>query len=68
MKVVRKIYCAADSHKDLIVATIATTNQEGITEYHQRSFCTQTYDLFNFKSWFKEHNCIEVAVEFTERL
>ncbi len=65
MKVVRKICCGADIHKDLIVATIATTNQEGITEYLQRSFCTQNYDLFNFKSWLKEHNCFEVAMEST---
>ena len=65
MKVVRKICCGADIHKDLIVATIATTNQEDITEYLQRSFCTQNYDLFNFKSWLKEHNCLEVAMEST---
>ena len=65
MKVVRKICCGADIHKDLIVATIATTNQEGITEYLQTSFCTQNYDLFNFKSWLKEHNCFEVAMEST---
>lgn len=65
MKVVREICCGADIHKDLIVATIATTNQEGITEYLQKSFCTQNYDLFNFKSWLKEHNCFELAMEST---
>lgn len=65
MKIVRKICCGADIHKDLIVATIATTNQEGITDYLQRSFCTQNYDLFNFKSWLIEHNCFEVAMEST---
>lgn len=65
MKVVRKICCGADIHKDLIVATIATTNQDNITEYLQRSFCTQNYDLYHFKSWLKEHNCFEVAMEST---
>lgn len=65
MKVVRKICCGADIHKDLIVATIATTNQDGITEYLQKQFCTQNYDLFNLKSWLKDHNCFEIAMEST---
>ena len=65
MKIVRKICCGADIHKDIIVATIATTNQDGITEYLQRQFCTQNYDLYNLKSWLKEHNCFEIAMEST---
>ena len=31
MRIVRPICCGADVHKNLIVATIATTNQDGIT-------------------------------------
>lgn len=65
MKVVRKICCGADIHKDIIVATIATTNQDGITEYLQKQFCTQNYDLYNLKSWLKKHNCFEIAMEST---
>ena len=38
MRIVRPICCGADIHKDLIVATIAATNQDGITEYIQSSF------------------------------
>ena len=33
MRIVRPICCGADIHKDLIVATIAATNQDGITEW-----------------------------------
>ena len=65
MRIVRPICCGADVHKDLIVATIATTNQDGITEYLQRSFCTQNYDLILLKSWLKEHHCFEIAMEST---
>lgn len=65
MKVVRRICCGADIHKNLIVATIATTSQDGITEYLQRTFCTQNYDLFNLKSWLKSNNCFEIAMEST---
>ena len=65
MKIVRKICCGADIHKDIIVATIATTNQDGITEYLQRQFCSQNYDLYHLKSWLKEHNCFEIAMEST---
>ena len=65
MQVVRPICCGADIHKDIIVATIATSNQNGIAEYIQRKFCTQNYDLINLKSWLKEHNCFELAMEST---
>ena len=45
MRIVRPICCGADIHKDLIVATIAATNQDGITEYIQSSFSSQNFDL-----------------------
>ena len=50
MKIVRKICCGMDVHKDLIVATIATTNQDNITTYLQRSFTSQNPDLFKLKN------------------
>lgn len=65
MKIVRNICCGADVHKDIIVATIATTNQDGITEYLQESFSSQNYDLYRLKSWLKENNCLEIAMEST---
>ena len=65
MKIVRNICCGADVHKDIIVATIATVNQDGVTEYLQESFSSQNYDLFRLKSWLKENNCLEIAMEST---
>ena len=65
MRIVRPICCGADIHKDIIVATIATTNQDGITEYSQMKFCTQYYDLLRLKSWLIQHNCFEIAMEST---
>lgn len=65
MRIVRPICCGADIHKDLIVATIATTNQDGITEYIQSSFSSQNFDLNQLKAWLKEHHCFEIAMEST---
>ena len=45
MNVVRPICCGADVHKDIIVATIAKTNDSGIAEYIQRQFNSQNYSL-----------------------
>lgn len=65
MRIVRPICCGADIHKDLIVATIATTNQDGITEYIQSSFSSQNFDLVRLKAWLIEHHCFEIAMEST---
>lgn len=65
MRIVRPICCGADIHKDLIVATIAATNQDGITEYIQSSFSSQNFDLNRLIAWLKEHHCFEIAMEST---
>lgn len=65
MRIVRPICCGADIHKNLIVATIATTSQDGITEYTQSSFSSQNFDLNRLKAWLKEHHCFEIAMEST---
>ena len=65
MKVVRPICCGMDVHKDIIVATIATTNQDGLAEYKQRQFNSQNYSLNELKTWLKENNCFDVAMEST---
>lgn len=54
-----------DVHKDIIVATIATTNQDGLAEYKQRQFNSQNYSLNELKTWLKENNCFDVAMEST---
>lgn len=65
MRIVRPICCGADIHKDLIVATIAATNQDVITEYIQSSFSSQNFDLVRLKAWLIEHHCFEIAMEST---
>lgn len=65
MRIVRPICCGADIHKDLIVATIAATNQDGITEYIQSSFSSQNFDLVRLKAWLIEHHCFEITMEST---
>lgn len=63
--VVRPICCGMDVHKNLVVATIATTNKDGITTYLQRSFTTMYKDLQELKSWLKRNNCFEAVMEST---
>ena len=40
MKLKYSICCGLDVHKNVIVATIVTTNKDGISEYKQKSFST----------------------------
>ena len=40
MKLKHFICCGLDVHKNVIVATIVTTNKDGISEYKQKSFST----------------------------
>ena len=65
MKIIHKICCGMDVHKDIIVATIATTNSDGITTYLQRTFTSQNPDLLKLKRWLKDNNCNNVAMEST---
>ena len=52
-KVVRFICGGMDVHKNLIVATIGTTDRQTlITEYIQQSFSTFYSDLIRLKEWF----------------
>lgn len=65
MKIIRPICCGVDVHKNLIVATIATTNKDNITTYEQKSFKTLNPDLYAFRDWLSEHACKDVCMEST---
>lgn len=66
MKIVRPICCGMDVHKNLIVATIGTTNSTTrSTEYIQQEFSTLNTDLFRLKDWLKSHDCFDVCMEST---
>lgn len=65
MKVVYPICCGLDVHKNLIVATIASTNKDGITSYEQRGFKTFNPDLYALRAWLIDWGCHDVCMEST---
>lgn len=65
MRLVYPICCGLDVHKNVIVATIVTTNSAGIPEYNQKSFSTINSDIQKFHDWLIENNCYHVCMEST---
>lgn len=65
MKLKYSICCRLDVHKNIIVATIVTTNKEGISEYKQKSFSTINSDIQKFHDWLIENDCYHVCMEST---
>ena len=54
-----------DVHRDFVVACIATTDADGVTQYVKRRFSTYTGDLRRMRDWLKENNCTDVCMEST---
>ena len=65
MRLIYPICCGLDVHKNVIVATIVTTNGSGISEYNQKSFSTINSDIQKFHDWLIENNCKNVCMEST---
>jgi len=65
MRLVYPICCGLDVHKKVIVATIVTTDNAGISTYKRRSFSTINSDLKLFHDWLLENNCRHVCMEST---
>ena len=65
MKLKHSICCGLDVHKKVIVATIAVTDKNGISEYKQKSFTTINSDILKFRNWLLENNCHHVCMEST---
>lgn len=65
MRLVYPICCGLDVHKNVIVATIVTTDKTGISEYNQKSFSTINSDIQKFHDWLIENECIHVCMEST---
>lgn len=65
MRLVYPICCGLDVHKNVIVATIVSTDKTGISEYIQKSFSTFNSDIQKFHDWLIEHNCKHVCMEST---
>ena len=64
-KILKNNCCGLDVHKNVIVATIVTTNSQGISEYLQKSFSTLNSDIQKFHDWLIENNCYHVCMEST---
>ena len=65
LKIVRPICCGVDVHKSFIVASIGTTNDNGVTTYKTKNFYTHNKDINSFKDWLISYNCYDVCMEST---
>lgn len=65
MKIVYPTCCGMDIHKKIIVATIATTNAQGVTTYEQETFSTFNSDVIKLRDWMIERNCRDACMEST---
>jgi transposase len=65
LKIVYPNCCGIDVHKTFVVAVIAITNDQGITQYHRRRFSTFTNQLKELKKWLDYYSCFHVCMEST---
>lgn len=65
MRVVFKTCGGLDVHKKVVVATIVTTDNKGVSTYLQASFKTSNTDLKRLHDWLIEHNCYHICMEST---
>lgn len=63
LKIVYPICCGMDVHKSFLVACIASINEQGVTTYKGKRFCTFTGDLRRCATWLGENNCKDVCME-----
>lgn len=65
MKIVHPICCGLDIHKNIIVATITTTDSNGITTYEHSTFSTMNRDVIKLRDWLLSHDCRHACMEST---
>lgn len=65
LKLTYPICCGVDVHKKSIVATIVSTDKQGISTYLQESFTTLNHDIKRFHDWLILNNCYHVCMEST---
>ena len=65
LKIVHPICCGMDVHRDFLIACIASTNWQGVTEYQSRRLSTYTGSLRELREWLLANNCKEVCMEST---
>ena len=65
LKIVYKICCGIDVHKNFVVACIAKTDKQGVTTYESHHFSTYTKGLKQLLKWLLDHCCKDVCMEST---
>ena len=65
LKIVYKICCGIDIHKNFVVACIAKTDKQGVTTYERHHFSTYTKGLKQLLKWLLDRNCKDVCMEST---
>lgn len=65
LKIVYPTCCGMDVHRDFVIACIASTNAQGVTEYQSRRFSTYTGSLRELRDWLALNNCKDVCMEST---
>jgi len=65
LKIVYPICCGMDIHRDFVVACIASTNNQGVTDYCTKRFSTYSGGLRDLRDWLASHNCRDVCMEST---
>ena len=65
LTIVYPVCCGMDVHRDFVVACIAATNSQGVTEYTIKRFSTYSGGLRELSAWLAEHNCQDVCMEST---
>lgn len=65
LKIVFKICCGIDVHKDFVVACIAKTDDKNVTTYQTKRFSTFTSGLRELSEWLCSNSCKDVCMEST---
>jgi transposase len=65
LKIVYPVCCGMDVHRDFVIACIASTNSQGVTEYQSRRYSTYSGGLRDLRDWLASNNCRDVCMEST---
>ena len=65
LKIVYPVCCGMDVHRDFVIACIASTNSQGVTEYQTKRFSTFSGGLRDLASWLEQNHCRDVCMEST---
>ncbi|MDS1028947.1 IS110 family transposase [Bacillota bacterium LX-D] len=65
LKIVYPICCGMDVHRDFVIACIASTNIQGVTQYQSRRFSTYSGGLRLLRDWLSFNDCRDVCMEST---